>query len=152
MAPERHGIVGPSGTLLHRHQAGCVSEAAWKAPPVNKNTLIRNTFVLPCCILLLNLCVGLVSYKAKLIEDPLLQTAAVIGMVLVGGSLVGLVMGPAIDALVGMLHRVSRQRLGGLGEIGFLLLLGIVVYWLYYRMYILGPAYVLPPGWRNPGR
>jgi hypothetical protein len=120
--------------------------------PVNKNTLIRNTFVLPCCILLLNLCVGLVSYKAKLIDDPLLQTAAVIGMVLVGGSLVGLVMGPAIDALVGMLHRASRQRLGGLGEIGFLLLLGIVVYWLYYRMYILGPAYVLPPGWRNPGR
>lgn len=119
---------------------------------MNKTTLVRNYFVLPCSILLLNLCVGLVSYKAKLIEDPLLQTAAVIGMVLAGGSLVGVVMGPAIDALVAMLHRVSRERFGGLGELFFLLVLGAAVFWLYYRMYILGPAYVLPPQWRNPGR
>ena len=65
--------------------------------------LIRNYFVLPCCLLLLNLCVGMVSYKAKMIQDPMLQTAAVIGMVLFGGSLVGFVLAPAICAMVGTL-------------------------------------------------
>jgi hypothetical protein len=40
----------------------------------------------------------------------------------------------------------------GLGEAGFLLALGAVVFWLYYRMYILGPEHLLPSEWRNPGR
>jgi len=117
---------------------------------MKKDTAVRNYIVLPCCILLLNLCVGLVSYKAKVLDDPLLQTAAIMAMVLFGGSLVGLVMAPAIGVVVGSLHRGSRQRWGGLGEILFLMLLGALVFWLYYRMYILGPEYLLPPGWRNP--
>jgi hypothetical protein len=117
---------------------------------MSKDTLVRNWFVLPCCILLLNLCIGLVSYKAKLIDDPLEQTAAVIGMVLFGGSMVGAVMAPAIEASIRNLQVKTRQRLGGLGEIGFLILLGCVVFWLYYRMTIMGPEYLLPPGLRNP--
>ena len=31
-----------------------------------------------------------------------------------------------------------------------LVALGACFTWLYYRMYILGPEYLLPPGWRNP--
>jgi hypothetical protein len=119
-------------------------------PAPSRHTLIRNYFVLPCCILLLNLCVGMVSYKAKLIEDPLLQTAAVMGMVLFGGSVVAFFAAPAIEALLGIMHRSSIRRLGGLGELGFVLLLGVVVFWLYYRMYIMGPEYLLPRDWRNP--
>jgi hypothetical protein len=115
----------------------------------NRHTLIRNYFVLPCCILLLNLCVGLVSYKSKLIEDPLLRTGAIMGMVLFGGSVVAFFAAPAIEALLGIMHRSSIRRLGGLGELGFVLLLGIVVFWLYYRMYIMGPEYLLPRDWRN---
>jgi hypothetical protein len=126
--------------------------AVYQGPPsaMKKDTVVRNTIVLPCCILLLNLCVGLVSYKAKVLDDPLLRTAAIMAMVLFGGSLVGLVMSPAIAVVVGSLHRATRQRWGGLGEAAFLLLLGALVFWLYYRMYILGPEYLLPPGWRNP--
>jgi hypothetical protein len=111
--------------------------------------VVRNYFVLPCCLLLLNLCIGLVGYKAKMIEDPLLQTAAVIAMVLFGGSLVGFVLAPAIEALVGSLRRGSRN-MGQMGEIVFLLILGIGVFWLYYRMYIMGPQYLVPAAWRNP--
>jgi hypothetical protein len=117
---------------------------------VSRDSVLRNYFVLPCCVLLLNLCVGLVSYKAKMIEDPIEQTAAIIGMVLFGGSMVGLVIAPAIEAVVGSLHRKSRQRFGGMGEIAFLVLLGVGVFWLYYRMYIMGPEYLLPAGLRNP--
>lgn len=119
---------------------------------MKKASVVRNYFVLPCCLLLLNLCVGLVSYKARVLGDPLVQVAAIMAMVLFGGSLVGFVMSPAIEVLVGSLHRGSRRRWGGLGEAAFLLGLGALVFWLYYRMYILGPEYLLPPEWRNHRR
>ena len=112
--------------------------------------VVRNYYVLPCCLLLLNLCTGLVSYKAQLIDDALLRTAAIMGMVLFGSALVGFVVSPAIGTLVGWMHRSSRQRWGELGEIFFLLLLGVIVFWLYYRFYNLGPQSILPTDWRNP--
>ncbi len=117
---------------------------------MKKVSVVRNYIVLPCCLLLLNLCVGLVSYKAKVLGDPLVQVAAIMAMVLFGGSLVGVVLSPAIEALVGSLHRGSRRRWGELGEVVFLAALGALVYWLYYRMYIMGPESLLPAGWRNP--
>jgi len=112
--------------------------------------LVRHYYVLPCCLLLLNLCVELVSYKARMIDDLLLRTAAIMGRVLFGGSLVTLLLAPAIGALIGKLHRTSRQNWGGLGELFFLLLLGLAIFWLYYRVYIIGPESVLPADWHNP--
>ena len=112
--------------------------------------LVRNYYVLPCCLLLLNLCVELVSYKARMIDDGMLRTAAIMGMVLFGGSLVAFIVAPAISLLVGALHRGTRQTWGGLGELLFLLVLGLLVFWLYYRVYILGPESVLPAAWHNP--
>ena len=117
---------------------------------MKSSNVVRNYYVLPCCLLLLNLCVELVSYKAKMIHDVLLRTAAIMGMVLFGASLVSFVVAPAISALVGTLHRSSRERAGGAGEILFLVMLGIAVFWLYYRIYIVGPESVLPIGWQNP--
>jgi hypothetical protein len=117
---------------------------------MKRNNVIRNYFVLPCCLLLLNLCVGLVGYKAKMIDDPFLQTGAVMAMVLFGGSLVGFVLAPTIEAMVVSLQRTSRRGLGELGHVAFLLCLGALVFWMYYRMYILGPQYLLPAAWRNP--
>ena len=116
-----------------------------------KNThVVRNYYVLPCCLLLLNLCVEIVSYKARVFGDPFLRTGAIMGMVLFGGSLVGFVVSPMIGRLVGSLQRSSRRTGGDLGEIFFLLLLGALVFWLYYRVYIIGPESVLPAEWLNP--
>lgn len=117
---------------------------------MNSDRVVRNYYVLPCCLLLLNLCVEMVSYKAKMIDDVFLRTGAIMGMVLFGGALVAFVATPAITALVGTLHRHSRARFGTLGEAFFLLLLGAFVFWLYYRVYILGPESVLPLDWQNP--
>ena len=111
---------------------------------------IRNFYVLPCCLLLLNLCNQLVSYKAKLIDDAFLRTAAIMAMVLFGGSLVGSVAEPVIGTLVGSLHHGTRVRWGQLGEILFLLGLGVIVFWLYYRVDVYGPGSILPADWRNP--
>lgn len=116
---------------------------------MNKHQVVRNYYVLPCCLLLLNLCVGVVSYKAQLIADHFIRTAAIIGMVLFGGTLVGLVVTPAIGWAVTTLHRRSRRTAGIVGEILFLIALGALVYWLYYRMYIIGPQAILPRSWRN---
>lgn len=118
--------------------------------PVKNSNVLRNYYVLPCCLLLLNLCVEIVSYKVKVLDDALLRTAAIMGMVLFGGSLVGFVVAPAIGAAVNALHRGSRQGAGYLGELLFLLMLGAVVFWLYYRVYQIGPQSVLPAAWHNP--
>ncbi len=112
--------------------------------------LVRNYYVLPCCLLLLNLCVELVSYKARMIDDVWLRTAAIMGMVLFGASLVTLLVAPAISVMVGTLHRSSRQTWGGLGEALFLVALGGFIFWLYYLIYIVGPESVLPAHWHNP--
>jgi hypothetical protein len=117
---------------------------------MKSSQLVRNYYVLPCCLLLLNLCVEIVSYKAKMIDDALLRTAAIMGVVLFGGSLVAFLVAPGISALVTGLHRTTRQNWGGLGELFFLLALGGFVFWLYYRVYIIGPESVLPTAWHNP--
>jgi hypothetical protein len=114
------------------------------------DNVVRNYYVLPCCLLLLNLCVEMVSYKAKMVDDVLLRTATIMGMVLFGGAIVGFVATPAITTIIATLHRSSRARFGVLGEAFFLLLLGAIVFWLYYRIYILGPESVLPVEWQNP--
>lgn len=116
---------------------------------MKKHDLVRNYFILPCCVLLLNLFAGIVSYKAKGIADPLVQTAVVMLMVLFGGSLIGFLVAPMIQFVVGIVHRRSKRRFGALGEVAFLLMLLALVFWLYYRMYIFGPEYLLPEDWRN---
>lgn len=110
---------------------------------------VRSYYVLPCCLLMLNLCVELVSYKAKNVGDPLVQVLIIMAMVLFGGSLVAWVVSPALEACVQWGHRNSRSGGGTAGEVVFLLILGALVFWLYYRIYILGPESVLPAAWHN---
>jgi hypothetical protein len=116
---------------------------------MKKPALVRNYYVLPCCLLLLNLCVELVSYKTKALGDPLLRTAMIMAMVLFGGSLVAFVFSPAIVGVVETLHRTSRKSGGQVGGTIFLIVLGVLVYWLYYRVYIIGPQSILPHAWWN---
>ena len=112
--------------------------------------VVRNYYVLPCCLLLLNLCIGVVGYKARIIADPFERTAAIMGMVLFGGSLVAFVIAPAIEVMVQALRAGSRRGAGTLGEILFLALLGVGVFWLYYQFYIVGAEAILPAAWHNP--
>lgn len=112
-------------------------------------TLERH-YVLPCCLLLLNLCNEIIAYKARLIGDPLLRTLFIVGMVLFGASLVAFAVAPGIIWLVQSMRRTSRSAAGSLGEVSFLLGLGAVIFWLYYRNYIHGTDAILLPAWRNP--
>lgn len=116
---------------------------------VRKEKIVRNYYVLPCCLLLLNLCNMVVGYKAGVIRDGLLRTLFVIVMVLFGSSVVAFVIAPAIEALVRALHRTSRQGGGDLGEMLFLVALGLGIFCLYYEATIHGPQALLPAAWRN---
>jgi hypothetical protein len=114
-----------------------------------KKAVVRDYYVLPCCLLILNLCVELVQYKARDLSDPLIVTALIMGVVLFGGSLVAFVVAPALSWIVSSLHSGSRKTAGQMGEVLFFVALGAVIFWLYYRVYILGPQSVLPLEWRN---
>lgn len=110
---------------------------------------LERYYVLPCCLLLLNLCNEIAAYKTRLIADDLLRTLSIMGLVLFGSSLVAFAIAPGIVWSVQSLRRTSRTTGGGLGEVAFLFLLGALIFWLYYRNYILGTEYILPAAWRN---
>jgi len=110
---------------------------------------LERYYVLPCCLLLLNLCNEIIAYKARLIDDALLRTLFIMGMVLFGSSLVAFAIAPGVIWVVQSLRRTSRTSAGSLGETLFLLALGGLVFWLYYRNYLLGTQAILPPMWRN---
>ncbi|MEO6873442.1 MAG: hypothetical protein ABI222_01335 [Opitutaceae bacterium] len=119
--------------------------AAKKSPQ-----LVRNYFVLPCCLLLLSLLNSIISYKASMIHDPVIRVVAIMLLVLVGSGIVAFLVAPGIETLVHGLHRSSRQNAGVFGEVLFICVLGLAIFWLYYQVTIHGPASILPPEWANP--
>lgn len=112
---------------------------------------LERYYVLPCCLLLLNLCNEIIAYKAKLIGDGLLRTLFIIAMVLFGSSLVAFVVAPGIGWTVQSLRRTSRTGAGQAGEMIFLGCLGALIFWLYYRNYLMGTEHILPAMWHNGG-
>ncbi len=117
--------------------------------PVKTARALERYYVLPCCLLLLNLCNEIIAYKARLIADGLLRTLFIMGMVLFGSSLVAFAVAPGIIWTVQSIRRTSRSNAGQLGEMIFLGGLGVLIFWLYYRNYLMGTEHILPAGWRN---
>lgn len=110
---------------------------------------LERYYVLPCCLLLLNLVNEIIAYKARLIADGLLRTLFIMGLVLFGASMVAFAVAPAVVWCVQSLRRTSRSAGGGMGEVLFLGVLGGLIFWLYYRNYLLGTEAILPAAWRN---
>ena len=110
---------------------------------------LERYYVLPCCLLLLNLCNEIVAYKGRLIHDGVLRTLFIMAMVLVGSSLVAFAIAPGLIWTVQSMRKTSRTTGGGAGEAFFLVALGVLIFWLYYRNYLLGTEFILPAMWRN---
>ncbi len=113
---------------------------------------VRGYFVLPCLLLLLNVANNLISYKAQEIGDPYLRVTAIMLLVLCGGGLVGFLFAPGLQSVVRSLHRGSQQQAGRVGELIFMIALGVFVFWIYYQMTIHGPEALLPRAWWNAGK
>lgn len=112
--------------------------------------IVRNYFILPSCLLLLNLVNSIISYKSAMIYDPVVRVGVVILMILIGSSIVAYLVAPGIQAVVSRMHRTSKQSAGVFGEVMFMCVLAIAIFWLYYQVYIHGPASILPREWANP--
>lgn len=112
--------------------------------------VIRNYYILPCLLLLLNLVNSAISYKSGMIRSPFQRASMVILLVLCGSTVTAFLLAPALEKLARTLHRSSRGGAGILGEALFLLGLGALVFWLYYVLTTHGVAALLPPAWRNP--
>jgi hypothetical protein len=110
---------------------------------------LERHYVLPCCLLLLNLVNEIVAYKARQIDDTLLRTLCIMGLVLFGASVVTFAVAPGLVWTVQSLRRTSRSNGGNVGEVLFLGALGALIFWLYYRNYIIGTEAILPAAWRN---
>jgi len=117
---------------------------------MKKTQLVQNYFILPICLLLLNLVNTIISYKAELIYDQFLRIGVIMLLVLFGSSIVAFLIAPGLASAVQSLHRSSKQGGGSLGEIIFIAAIGVVVFWLYYQVYIHSPASILPAEWANP--
>jgi hypothetical protein len=63
---------------------------------------------------------------------------------------VAFAVAPGIVWTVQSLRRTSRSNAGQVGEGLFLTLLGALVFWLYYRNYLMGTEHILPGMWHNP--
>jgi len=111
---------------------------------------LERYYVMPCCLLLLNLCNEIISYKAKLIHDGWMRTSFIMVLVLFGASLVAFAVAPGLIWTVHSLRKTSRSAGGGAGEVLFLSGLGAAIFWLYYRNYIFGTESILPSNWHNP--
>ena len=116
---------------------------------MKSSATLERYYVLPCCLLLLNLCNEIIAYKARLIDDGLWRTLFIMSFVLFGASLVAFAIAPGLVWLVQSLRRTSRTTAGQLGEGFFLIGLGALIFWLYYRNYLMGTAHILPAAWRN---
>ncbi len=115
-----------------------------------KNAALERYYVLPCCLLVLNLCNEIIAYKAKLISDGLLRTLFIMAMVLFGSSVVAFAVSPGVIWMVQSLRRTTRSTAGRLGEAAFLVALGGLIFWLFFRNYTMGTEHILPSLWHNP--
>jgi len=110
---------------------------------------VRVYYVLPCCLLLLNLANDMVEYQSQRILDPWLRTTVVVFLVLFGASVVAFLVAPGLERLMRRLQRISRAQAGGVGEGCFLLFLGAIVFCLYYLMVNQGIESLMPAAWRR---
>jgi len=117
---------------------------------MKKTSVVKNYFILPCLLLLLNLVNSVINYKSGMIDDPYYRTTVIILLVLFGSSITAFLAAPVLEQMAQTLHRSSRRGAGEVGEVLFLLALGALVFWLYFRVATQGASSILPAEWRNP--
>ena len=111
----------------------------------------RNYILLPLCLLLLNAVEEIVVYKLTkypaIAKNPYLLTLSIILLFAVGFSLVGDMAIPYMRNILEKLHKGSKKH-GHAGTIFFYILTAGLIFIIYFRIYTIGPASVLPAAWR----
>ncbi len=112
----------------------------------------KNYVILPVCLLLLNAIEEVIIYKAQgspaIAKNAYILTAAIILLFILGFSFVGDMLAPYIKTLFEATHKRTHQHSGKIGLMVFYVALGLFIFFLYFRIYTMGPETVLPPSWR----
>ncbi len=106
-----------------------------------KKHQLRRYFVLPGSLLILNAVEDLLIVKLQqYVIDPFLLTGVIILMFLIGFSIVGFVIAPAVEMLIEKGYQHGKVWTGHLGAWAILGGLCGGLYWVYYQIYINGAA------------
>ena len=112
----------------------------------------RNYIILPACLLLLNAVEEIIIYKVQAYPDiaknAYLLTAVIILLFILGFSLVGEMIAPYLQTLFEGMHKRTQKHSGSIGLMVFYVVLGLFLFFLYFRIYTMGPQAALPPSWR----
>ncbi len=117
---------------------------------MSKNT--KNYLILPACLLWLNVIEEVIVYKAQnypaIATNPYLLTLVIILLFAIGFALVGNVIAPYFQSLFEQAHKGSKKHGGDMGIIIFYVITAGLTFFVYFRIYTMGPQMILPPGWR----
>jgi hypothetical protein len=106
-----------------------------------KKRQLRKYLVLPVSLLLLNAVEDVAIYRMQaIIGDPFLLTGSIIALFLIGFSIVGFVISPAIEVMIEKTHATGRVFFGPVGSLAMLLAISAAIYWVYYKIYINGAS------------
>ena len=105
----------------------------------------RRYFVLPVCLLMLNVLEELFIYMVpEIVPNPWWRITVIIAMFLVGFAAVGFWIAPAMERWIGRMHSAGRKTAGWLGELLIVVAIGAAMFGIYYLLYIQGPKSLLP--------
>jgi uncharacterized BrkB/YihY/UPF0761 family membrane protein len=112
----------------------------------------RNYIILPACLLLLNAMEEVIVYKVQscpeIAKNAYLLTFVLLLIFSIGFSLVGDMLAPYITKLFENMHKGSHKHGGSIGILLFYTFLGCLLFFIYFRIYTMGPETVLPLSWR----
>ena len=112
----------------------------------------RNYIILPVCLLLLNAAEEITIYKVNhypdIAKNPYILTGVIILLLILGFSVVGEMIEPYLQTMFESMHKRTHQHSGSIGLMVFYVLLGLFIFFLYFRIYTIGPQAALPPSWR----
>lgn len=109
---------------------------------------LKKYVIFPCCVLVFGALEEVVVYKSDIISNDYLRVGAMMAFYAFGISLLAFFVAPLVERLVLQLHTVWKSGGGRLGEYLFVALLLVGVYYLWYRILLIGPESLLPADWR----
>jgi len=112
----------------------------------------KNYFILPVCLLLLNAVEEVLVYKVQNYPDiacnPYLLTGVLIILFSAGFAVIGDMFAPYLQGVFEHFHKKSKKTGGQFGMLIFYTAVAGFIFFIYFRIYTIGPQSVLPPSWR----
>ena len=109
---------------------------------------LKKYVIFPCCLLIFGAVEEVVTYKSYLITNDYIRVAAMMAFYAFGISILAFSVTPVVERFILQLHIVWKTGGGRFGEYLFVIILLAGVYYLWYRIILIGPESLLPPNWR----